>query len=1155
MTELTFKTKSGGSPERKPRVYFTCHPADMERSLDKLCEDIFASSDCAVFYTEDMTARLPEETRETDLERMNLFVIPVSLKLLLEPSRAMDEDFPLAVEQHIPVLPIMMEPGLDDHYSRKFGELQYLDPNVIDPTAIPYAEKLKKYLNSTLFDSETVERIQNAFDAYIFLSYRKKDRKKANQLMRLIHADPKCRDIAIWFDEFLTPGESFTDTIRDAMERSKAFTLLVTPSLLELNDRGEPNYVRATEYPKAKALAAKREEQQEKLEFLPAELSAGMTTLTDRAALFRDFAGLPNPMNLNSEEERECFLARLRKLAAEEKKDDPTHNYLIGLAYLNGIDVEVDRERGLELITAAGEAGLPEAMEKLFSFFDGECGRHELIQFDGTVDYRKVVYWAEKRANYYSWLYGEESPHILDALRDLVYGYRKLGRVEYAENGFMITRNGMNKAFLRKAQKLQERVYSLTCKMSGEAHPDALNEADTLARCYYDIREPLKALELQKRVYRTLHEANGALHADTINFLDSIAQTYNYLKEYREAAEIWEKVYALKCRVAGEDHPSTKYTLRNLEECYETLKDFRKLRSLQERIFNRLVKAKGFQEMDTLRVATSLAFTCWELEDYTEAHMYWELSYQLSCNLLGEDNRDTLSLLINLAFNWGYLKNNARKQELLEKACGVLCEACGAEDPLTLRAQNSLAVVYEEVGNYLDALKLYKKIHSVLSAKLGPGNPITLQALRDVSASYGALGDNAKAQELEEKARTMERLVQKKKALDSEAASYRRQQDYATALPLEIKALELSRKTMGVEHPDTLEALNIIAYTYWKLGKQQEATEQWETLYSLQCKAFGEDHPNTLHTLKRLKEKYELMENYPKAMEQLERQYLTKCKSLGREHEASLEALYDLADYSFQQGNYVEALELLEELYPLYCKVLGEAHPDTTDGSEEFAAFNSGHGSCYVVGGKTQLEIDAKDILAELAFSYNELGKYNEALDSWKKLYELMVDELGETDPDTLYVMEQLATAYGDAGYLQEELEYSDKTYALRCKVLGEDDPDTLVSLHNLAWVLERKGDYQKSLEHWKRAYTLRCQVLGEFDPATLSSLSGWAEVLDTMGDRIQALDICDEIVRLNTALPKRAVERIAAVLEHAGRRNDAEKFRQHQKHKADALS
>lgn len=50
-------------------------------------------------------------------------------------------------------------------------------------------------------------------DAYVFLSYRKKDRKHAKELMRLIHANRFCLDIAIWYDGFLAAGEDFNAAI------------------------------------------------------------------------------------------------------------------------------------------------------------------------------------------------------------------------------------------------------------------------------------------------------------------------------------------------------------------------------------------------------------------------------------------------------------------------------------------------------------------------------------------------------------------------------------------------------------------------------------------------------------------------------------------------------------------------------------------------------------------------------------------------------------------------------------------------------------------------------------------------------------------------------------------------------------------------------
>ena len=258
----TFQVRANDNVDidKKPRVYFTCHPEDFEKYFETICGDLFEATKgngCAVYYTEDMTEVISDEEKEMDLGRANLLVVPVTLKLLLEGNRAMDEDVPYALEQKVPVLPIMMESGIDDVYSRddKFGEMQYLDPNKCDPTEISYEDKLKKHLGSVLVSGEMAERIRKAFDAYIFLSYRKKDRKYANELMRLIHSDPECRDIAIWFDEFLTPGESFREGIERVLEKSDLFTLLVTPHLLEkvVDEQGteRDNYVISNELPAA----------------------------------------------------------------------------------------------------------------------------------------------------------------------------------------------------------------------------------------------------------------------------------------------------------------------------------------------------------------------------------------------------------------------------------------------------------------------------------------------------------------------------------------------------------------------------------------------------------------------------------------------------------------------------------------------------------------------------------------------------------------------------------------------------------------------------------------------------------------------------------------------------------------------------------------
>lgn len=390
MDVFKVETKNKVDIDKKPRVYFTCHPADFERYFKKVCDDIFKTHDCAIYYTEDMTEVIADDDKQVDLGRNNLFVVPVTFKLLTTPNRAMDEDIPYALKEHIPILPIMMEPGIDEVYSKtdKFGELQYLNSYSTDLTEVSYEEKLKKYLESVLISDELAKRVRAAFDAYIFLSYRKKDRKYANELMRLIHSNPECRDIAIWFDEFLTPGESFKVNIEKILDDCKLFTLLVTPQLLEkvIDENGEErdNYVISTELP----LARKKKEEK------GTDIFAVEMEDTDKEAL--SAISIEDYVNSGDSEFRARLLNAISRMAITTN-NTPEHNFLIGLAYLEGIDVEVDRKRAVELITSAAEANLPEAMKKLTAMY-----------IDGAAvsrDYKKAYEWQDRIVYYYDALY------------------------------------------------------------------------------------------------------------------------------------------------------------------------------------------------------------------------------------------------------------------------------------------------------------------------------------------------------------------------------------------------------------------------------------------------------------------------------------------------------------------------------------------------------------------------------------------------------------------------------------------------------------------------------------------------------------------------------------------------------------------------------
>ena len=739
-TGLACKTRGGANPQGKPRVYFCCHPDDLAQTLDPLCADLFEAEECAVYYTEDMTVPIPEETRGTDLSRMNLFVVPVTLKLLTEPCRAMQEDIPFAMREHIPVLPVMMEEGLEAAYRRpdRFGSLQYLKRGEgADSTEIPYREKLKRFVGSVLISSETAERVRAAFDMYIFLSYRKKNRAAANELMRLIHRNPLCRDIAVWYDEYLTPGENFNDEIRQALEKSELFILLVTPDLVKEN-----NYIRSVEYPAARQAGKK---------ILPAEAEE-----TDRDRLRSCFPDLPEVADARDETAfRERLLEAVGRIA-RQTGDDPVHTYLIGLAYLDGIDVETDRERALELITRAAEADLPEAMEKLLNMYYFGQGV--------ALNYRTAMYWCRKLARYRERTLGEEHPDTLKMYLGVAYLFTEIG--EY-----------------RKSLEWNERVYEVQRRTLGEEHPDTLVALHNLAISYGKLGDYQREAELCRRVYEVRRRVLGETHAQTLGTLNNLALSLEKVQEYKEALEILEKVYevvradrgeedptslivlnnlaivycstgdneralalqekayALQKRTLGEEHPDALTTLANMVTTLLNLGNAERAMALAEKCYDSMRAVLGEEHPNTLIALSQVSACCSEMQDYEREISLDEKVYEGYRRVLGEEHPDTIGELTRMALACRQIDQYERACELNQKACALWEKVRAEDDPERLMAEGLLVESYLKLGRIREALQTGEPLLPLCREVFGEDGSVTVFMMDMVEGARKMLED------------------------------------------------------------------------------------------------------------------------------------------------------------------------------------------------------------------------------------------------------------------------------------------------------------------------------------------------------------------------------------------------------------------------------
>ena len=701
MANFKIETNNKININKKPRVYFTCHPDDFETCFKKICEDIFKTHDCAIRYTEDMTESIEEENKEVDIGRSNLVVVPVTFKLLTTPNRAMDEDIPYALSNAVRVLPIMMEEGLDPIYSRadRFGTIQYLNANVGNFTEIPYEKKLKKYLDSVLISDELAARIRAAFDAYIFLSYRKKDRKYANDLMRLIHNIPECQDIAIWFDEFLVPGESFKDNIEKAISDCKLFTLLVTPRIFEkvVDESGEEreNYVVSTELPLAQEIKKKN----------GTNIFAVEMEETDKNAL--SAIDIIEYTNSNDEEFRSRLLDSLIGIAIKEN-DTPEHNYLIGLAYLEGIDVEVDKERGLKLIEKAGIKGVPEAMEKLFNFYMYGSG--------DDINYQKATLWAQRLFFHISMKNGGPyHPDSLKTMGKLLESYLAAGRYDEAE-------------------KIAQNSYEKYIEVFGEQSEEALDMIFLLAIAFYHKGEYEQAVKIGEQAYngilKNYEEKRVILNS---LFLDNLAICYSAKGDLEKALEINEKIYAIRREYLAEDDEKNLIVLANLAVDCWALGKFDRAKALTERSYELCCKKLGETHPKAIADLENLAMILPSVDkkEWVRAQQIEEEVYALRVKVLGEKHPLIYSTLNNLSAC--YLENGEIEKaiEAGERAYKGKTEFFGEGHPEVRRtAVEMLMRAYFRSGEYKKAKKITYEQIEICVEKYGCKHIETTKAIK-----------------------------------------------------------------------------------------------------------------------------------------------------------------------------------------------------------------------------------------------------------------------------------------------------------------------------------------------------------------------------------------------------------------------------------------
>ena len=286
------------------------------------------------------------------------------------------------------------------------------------------------------------------------------------------------------------------------------------------------------------------------------------------------------------------------------------------------------------------------------------------------------------------------------------------------------------------------------------------------------------------------------------------------------------------------------------------------------------------------------------------------------------------------------------------------------------------------------------------------------------------------------------------------------------AIPHERAALDIRRRLLGADDPDTIESVTNLALFLQYQGKFDEAEPMYRDAVERSRRVLGDDHPETL---RRQFDLGSLFMDFGK-FDQAERTFRDvlerRRRVLGDEDPDTIATSNYLAGALMNQGRLEEAEPLYRHALEQRRRLLGNLHPSTIMSVSDLGVVLSRQG-----------RLDESEPLK------------SEALASYRQV-------LGDDHPSTLIALNNLAQFLDQRGKFDEaEAIYREALDRSR-RVQGEQHPFTIVAKINLGQVLGERGKYADADAMLRDALAGCRKEYGEDHAYTLAALDHLITVL-----------------------------------------------------------
>lgn len=309
-----------------------------------------------------------------------------------------------------------------------------------------------------------------------------------------------------------------------------------------------------------------------------------------------------------------------------------------------------------------------------------------------------------------------------------------------------------------------------------------------------------------------------------------------------------------------------------------------------------------------------------------------------------------------------------------------------------------------------------------------------------------------------------ENSLEKHEGLIRKAKSLEQQENFAEAIKLWGKILDLTVKDLGRIHPGTAVALNYLAYLYSLQGESDKAESTLREALAIREQIFGRHHHLVAISINNLASVLNRQHRFDEAEPLLKRSLAIKEQSLGSDNPEIAIGLNNLGFLYARQGRNSMSELLLRRSLAIRELTLGRNHPDTTVS------------------------------IINLASLQMDQGRYADA----ERLYRrsLFVDEqfYGASHSRVAASLNGLGSLFLKQGRYVEASHLLERSVAITEMAKGQDHPDTAISINNLAALRQAQGLYSEAEALYKRSLKARQEI-------TSKDYSGMTTSLNNLGD------------------------------------------------------